>query len=360
MLLWLCFMVFGPLRLTRGEQHVLLDTTKEQMLDWTKYPYSPNSTPGWVEESFTNFDKGINWRSYVVCDVQYPDVENWLWTPFIERGQANRIYIDIKFSIRACDLFPGRAVQCKETFSLLFYEFDAASKEPPPWDAESYKLIDRIAADEGRFKNNNEIIINTETRSVEVNKKGLYFAFMDEGACISLLAIKVYYITCPETTNNFAIFPETPTGKSESSTENIRGQCVNNADPTSAAPYSYCKSDGTWLSSAGGCECTVGHERDLSTRQGQECRQCPIGRYKQSKGNDQCALCPPHSTAIHTGSLYCSCNPGYYRSQQDSTDEACTSPPSEPRNVSIAVIDSNSITLSWQPPRDEGGRTATS
>ena len=49
----------------------------------------------------------------------------------------------------------------------------------------------RIAADEGRFKNNNEVIINTETRSVEVNKKGVYFAFRDEGACISLLAIKV-------------------------------------------------------------------------------------------------------------------------------------------------------------------------
>jgi hypothetical protein len=28
------------------------------MLDWTKYPHGPNSpTPGWVEESFTNFDK---------------------------------------------------------------------------------------------------------------------------------------------------------------------------------------------------------------------------------------------------------------------------------------------------------------
>jgi predicted DNA-binding helix-hairpin-helix protein len=26
---------------------------------------------------------------------------------------------------------------------------------------------------------------------VEVNKKGIYFAFRDEGACISLLAIKV-------------------------------------------------------------------------------------------------------------------------------------------------------------------------
>ena len=31
-----------------------------------------------------------------MCDVSYPDVNNWLWTPFIERGMANRIYIDIK------------------------------------------------------------------------------------------------------------------------------------------------------------------------------------------------------------------------------------------------------------------------
>lgn len=61
----------------------------------------------WVEESFTNFQKGINWRSYVVCDVAYNNVNNWLWTPFIDRGVANRIYIEIKFTIRDCSLFPG-------------------------------------------------------------------------------------------------------------------------------------------------------------------------------------------------------------------------------------------------------------
>ena len=55
----------------------------------------PLFVAGWVEESFTNFDKGINWRSYVVCDVGYPNVNNWLWTPFIERGEANRIYIEV-------------------------------------------------------------------------------------------------------------------------------------------------------------------------------------------------------------------------------------------------------------------------
>ena len=45
--------------LASADQHILLDTTKETMLDWTRYPYGPQSpTPGWVEESFTNFEKG--------------------------------------------------------------------------------------------------------------------------------------------------------------------------------------------------------------------------------------------------------------------------------------------------------------
>jgi hypothetical protein len=97
-----------------AEQVVLLDTTGEPTLDWTRYPYGPQAnTPGWVEESFTNFQKGINWRSYVVCDVAYNNVNNWLWTPFIDRGVANRIYIEIKFTIRDCSLFPG-------TYDLFF------------------------------------------------------------------------------------------------------------------------------------------------------------------------------------------------------------------------------------------------
>jgi len=160
-----------------AEQVVLLDTATEPTLEWTRYPFGPAATtPGWVEESYTNFEKGINWRSYVVCDVAYNNVNNWLWTPFVERGAANRIYIEIKFTIRDCSLFPGNALSCKETFSLLYYEFDAATREPPPWEPESYKLIGRIAAGEGRFNTASDNIINTETKSIPVNKKGVYFA----------------------------------------------------------------------------------------------------------------------------------------------------------------------------------------
>lgn len=49
----------------------------------------------------------------------------------------------------------------------------------------------RIAAGEGRFNANNEVVINTETKTVKVTKKGVYFAFRDQGACISIMAVKV-------------------------------------------------------------------------------------------------------------------------------------------------------------------------
>ncbi|XP_036334857.1 ephrin type-B receptor 1-like [Rhagoletis pomonella] len=246
-----------------ADQVILLDTTREATLEWTRYPYGPQAqTPGWVEESFTDFVKGINWRSYVVCDVAYNNVNNWLWSPFIDRGPANRLYIEIQFTIRDCSLFPGNALSCKETFSLLFYEFDAATREPPPWQTDSYKLIARIAAGEGRFNQNSDVDINTEVKSIAVTKKGVYFAFRDQGACISVLAVKVYYITCPAVTENFAHFNETPTGREITIIEKQNGTCVENAEPYEIPTY-LCKGDGKWTILTGGCHCKVGYEPDF-------------------------------------------------------------------------------------------------
>ena len=338
------------------DQHVLLDTTKESMLDWKRYPYGPNSsTAGWVEESFTKFEKNINWRTYVVCDLSYPNVNNWLWTPFIQRNGANRIYIEIKFSLRNCDLFPGNAVKCKETFSLLYYEFDAATREPPPWEPESYKLIDRIAADEGRFTKNEEIIINTETRSVEVTHKGLYFAFQDQGACLSLLSVKVYYLTCPETTVQFAHYPETATGTDLGSVEKVFGRCVENSVPTQE-PTNLCKGDGLWVFHTGGCACMAGYEADEAS---QTCRACPVGRFKHQTGNGACLLCPAHSQALYEGSVECRCNEGYYRAPADPRTADCTRPPTSPRNLTYKFLDATTLLVQWDPPRDEGARSDT-
>ncbi|XP_066144115.1 ephrin type-A receptor 4-A isoform X2 [Euwallacea fornicatus] len=337
-----------------GEQVVLLDTTAEEAsLDWTRYPYGPQSqTPGWVEESFTNFQKGINWRSYVVCDVAYNNANNWLWTPFIDRGEANRIYIEIKFTIRDCSLFPGNALSCKETFSLLYYEFDAATREPPPWDAERYKLIGRVAAGDGRFNSNSEVNINTEVKSIPVTKKGVYFAFRDQGACISLLAIKVYYITCPEITINFAKFPATPTGKEITVIEKAQGTCVTNAEVVGTPTY-FCKGDGKWTLPSGECKCKAGFQPDLE----QHCNLCQKGTYKPDVGDSLCLPCPKYSQGFDYGLSECNCDSGYYRAPTDPKNMSCTQPPSAPQNLTVNFVDQSNVILSWQPPDNLGGRS---
>ncbi|XP_060661096.1 ephrin type-B receptor 1-B isoform X2 [Drosophila nasuta] len=331
---------------TKADQVILLDTTREATLEWTRYPYGPQAqTPGWVEESFTDFVKGINWRSYVVCDVAYHNVNNWLWSPFIDRGPANRLYIEIQFTIRDCSLFPGNALSCKETFSLLFYEFDAATREPPPWQTDSYKLIARIAAGEGRFNQNSDVDINTEVKSIAVNKKGVYFAFRDQGACISVLAVKVYYITCPAVTENFAHFNETPTGREITIIEKQNGTCVENSEPYETPTY-LCKGDGKWTILTGGCRCKVGFEPNEINN---TCTECPAGMFRSAEVR-KCVPCPPNSNSSKAGSPLCKCKSGYYRHPIDGGYMPCYKPPGPPTNLTLLFIDQTSAIISWSAP----------
>ena len=120
------------------------------------------------------------------------------------------------------------------------------------------------------------MIINTETRSIDVTKKGVYFAFRDQGACLSLLAVKVYYLTCPEITVGFAHYPETATGAEVSSIEKVLGKCTDHSVAVSQPSY-LCKGDGSWIYNTGQCACMAGYEADEAS---QTCEACPVGRFK--------------------------------------------------------------------------------
>ena len=77
---------------------------------------------------------------------------------------------------------------------------------------------------------------------------------------IKEIHLQVYYKTCPEITQSFATYPETPTGKTEGSIDKVHGSCIQNAVSLEARPFSFCKSDGTWFSSQGGCQCMAGYQ----------------------------------------------------------------------------------------------------
>ena len=215
----------------------------------------------WREASY-NTNTGDSLRVYTVCDIVVTGVNNWLRTPYIPRGEANRLYVEMKFTMRKCTKFPepGRLQQCKESFKLLYYEAesDFANYMMPTWDSDTYRHMDVVAADK-IFSDNTDTTINTETRSVPITRRGAYFAFQDEGACTTLLSVRVYYIMCPKVVLNYSVFPNTTTGPDMSSVVQKGGTCVSHA--AIEQPPSYlCKGDGTWDYLSGGCKCMPGYE----------------------------------------------------------------------------------------------------
>uniref|UniRef100_A0A6G1SDN7 Ephrin type-A receptor 3 n=1 Tax=Aceria tosichella TaxID=561515 RepID=A0A6G1SDN7_9ACAR len=345
---------------------VLLDTTEQSSLGWTRYPDggpgAQGRTPGWSEESFLQMERDINWRSFVTCDVAYNSVNNWLWTPYIERGDANRLYIEIKFTMRDCNLFPQMVLSCKETFALLYHEVDGPIQAPASQSAanvsfaqaDNYKLIDAIAADEGRFTSNSDVVINTEIRSVPVSKRGLYFAFRDQGACLSLIAIKVYSLKCPALTTSLARFNATPTGRDLTSLVAVEGECVPNSVQIEQ-PRMFCSADGQWNAmSSGQCKCLAGFE---PVQNQTKCQACPPGRYKATIGDSPCLPCPERSHSQQPGASECKCHEGHFRAPKDPRSAACSQPPGGPaQNLTASYVDSTSVVLQWQPPRHTGYR----
>ena len=73
----------------------------------------------WREASYTRSDGDVV-RVYTVCNVAVTAVDNWLRTPLIASHQANRLYVDIDFSMRKCTKYPnpGRLQQCKVDANL--------------------------------------------------------------------------------------------------------------------------------------------------------------------------------------------------------------------------------------------------
>ncbi|KAL3862131.1 hypothetical protein ACJMK2_008121, partial [Sinanodonta woodiana] len=264
----------------------------------------------WFELNIYYNDNGNNELVpvYSSCYVSSRNVDNWVRTPFINVGDAKRLYVNMTFSMRRCTshLDPGSLQQCKETYSLYYYEAerDFANDEMPAWDSTSYTLVDKIAADE-MYETSDQIVFNKEVRDVSLLRglQGVYFAFQDEGACVALVSVSVYYLTCSNITTKYALFPETPTASGSQLVVEKAGRCVDNAEQVTV-PKLVCMSDGTWMDLSGdkeNCECRSGYE-------------------------------------------------GF-------RGERCQRPPSAPRDLIIIEVTDMKVTLQWNPPGDTGGRT---
>ncbi|XP_078419816.1 ephrin type-A receptor 4 isoform X2 [Cetorhinus maximus] len=247
-------------------QVILLDSRSVQgELGWEAFP----AEGGWEEVSIMD-EKNTPIRTYQVCNVMEANQNNWLRTDWIPREGAQRVYIEIKFTLRDCNSLPGVMGTCKETFNLFYFE----SNNDNEWyiSENRYIKIDTIAADESFTQvdiGDRVMKLNTEVRDVgPLTKKGFYLAFQDVGACIALVSVRVFYKKCPLTVHNLAQFPDTITGADTSSLVEVRGSCVNNSEEKDE-PKMYCGADGEWLVPIGNCLCNTGYEEQNGECQGQ-------------------------------------------------------------------------------------------
>uniref|UniRef100_A0A8C6W0R2 receptor protein-tyrosine kinase n=1 Tax=Nothobranchius furzeri TaxID=105023 RepID=A0A8C6W0R2_NOTFU len=324
----------------------VMDTrTATAELGWISFPW----------EEVSGYDENLNTiRTYQVCNVFEPSQNNWLLTTYIDRRAAQRIYVEIRFTVRDCASIPSVLGSCKETFNLYYLETDRTVSESIKgveyWANAPYLKVDTIAADEsfsqvdfgGRLMK-----VNTEVRSFGPLSKGrgFHLAFQDLGACMSLLAVRVFYKKCPSIVQNFAFFPES------TSLVIARGSCIPNAEEVDVPIKLYCNGDGEWMVPIGSCSCKAGFEPD----NGNVCRACPQGTFKSSQGAGLCQQCPLNSRSTIEAATLCGCRNGYYRGDMDKPEDMCTSVPSAPRNV-VSVVNQTSVLLEWNPPRDTGHR----
>ena len=108
---------------------------------------------------------------------------------------------------------------------------------------------------------------------------------------------------------------------------------------------------------------------------------CMRGEYKSIQGNEDCVECPENSNSTQTGATSCDCISGYYRAGSENVTVKCTgnliyrtsnkiimqcfhwnlflslAPPTAPKDINTIAVGSTSISISWSPPTDSGGRT---
>ncbi|XP_029591547.1 ephrin type-A receptor 10 [Salmo trutta] len=332
-----------------AEEVVLLNSKETQAeLGWTSYPSN-----GWEEISGVD-EKYKPIRTYQVCNVMEPALQNnWLQTGWVARRGGQRIFVELQFTLRDCNSIPGVAGTCKETFNLLYVESDKdlgrVTRE------ERYTKIDTIAADESFTQGDlgeRKMKLNTEVREIgHLNRKGFHLAFQDVGACVALVAVRVYYKRCLATVQNLAVFSDTVAEAAFATLVEVRGACVNNSEvDTDSPPRMHCSAEGEWLVPIGKCSCSAGYEEGHSS-----CEACPPGSYKMSSRQQECFPCPANSVAEEEGSVVCVCEEDHFRTPLDNPSAPCTRPPSPPKDL-VYTLKQSTLILEWGAPTDTGGR----
>ena len=191
-----------------------------------------------------------------MCGFAHGDQDNWLITQHISRVvdgvPLEQVNIEVEFQLVNCNA----TANCQRTFVVNKYETSTISPSAAT-DVSNYDVVERLAPtdDSGTVTENRTAILDFETQET-----GFYVAIQDEGACIVISRLLVFYYVCPAGVQNLIDRTEVVAPRIGQGSVPIQsvGGCVPNSSPTSGVAIPIiCTAGGVWTTSAE-CICEQG------------------------------------------------------------------------------------------------------
>ena len=139
-----------------------------------------------------------------MCGFLEGPQNNWLFTqhirkdidPDLDVDYTITIFVNITYRINNCP-----AMECGRSFKILNYKVNSPQSQSNYRNTGRYSLI---GTPDTLFTETTETFEFTLSRS----EHGFYLAFQDEGTCVTISRVIVYYQRCPANVDGLVIRPE--------------------------------------------------------------------------------------------------------------------------------------------------------
>ena len=202
-----------------------------------------------------------------VCGVSAGTQDNWIITQHISRmvdGTAlQQVTVQVDFIMNTCDILNN----CRRSFAIHKYETSTINTTAAR-NLSNYEFVGQIVPRDGSgtVRENGSVNINFATEAT-----GFYLGIQDEGSCLVIHRVLVFYYVCPAETSDLITCPETIAPIIGASTPvQVVGQCVENEGTrpeNGVQPGLTCSQNGVWSINLGaGCVCDSGFQSSADGR----------------------------------------------------------------------------------------------
>ena len=194
---------------------------------------------------------------------------NWLRTDFINVKNANRLDIEIHYSLLNCPK-DDTSQFCKTYLTL--YSYNTNTKEPVPDPTNGVFKKEAVIAPK-RLPAQGSTKAEIFSGSVVTTASGIYLAFFDQGVCVTLTKVVISYRYCPKIGSTLVTFPRTVAPANDSDLTEQEGKCTDVNSVNKIKLSSVCLSNGEWnITGDLKCLCNPGYELANGSVAGLECR----------------------------------------------------------------------------------------